>query len=110
MKKQTISAERLAQMKATLNGCPLMEDREKVSWEDLENSEITISEFFKMGNDEDHYYCIVTEEYPQNYMFSGSQLTSFIDEFGEDVKEVTLKVGGKRKTKNKRDFIPFTVV
>lgn len=104
-----ISKERLEAMKAKLNGCPLMAGRDKLSWDDLENSDITISEYYDMSNGNDHFYCVTFNEYPTNYAFTGKQLTELIDEFGDDVTLVTLTVGKKTRTKNNNTFVPFTI-
>ena len=102
-KENVISNEIFESMKAELNGCPLMENREKMSWDDIVGEDIAISEYHKM----DTYYCVVLREYPSNYLFTGQQLTNLLDKYGDDATKVVLTVGKKTRTKNGNTFIPF---
>lgn len=99
----------LSEMKAMLNGCPLMDGREKMQFDEIAGEQITIADYYKMEG-KDNYYCVVLSEYPKNYFFTGAQLTTFIDKFGDDAKKVVLEVGKKIKTKNNNTFTPFRFV
>ena len=102
-KENEMSKEIFESMKAELNGCPLMENREKMSWDDITGEDIAISAYHKM----DTYYCVVLREYPSNYLFTGQQLTNLLDKYGEDATKVVLTVGKKTRTKNGNTFTPF---
>ena len=102
-KENGISNEIFESMKAELNGCPLMENRNKMLWDDIAGEDIVISDYYKM----DSYYCVVLREYPSNYLFTGQQLTNLLDKYGEDATKVVLTVGKKTRTKNGNTFTPF---
>ena len=102
-KENGISNEIFEAMKADLNGCPLMENREKMAWDDIVGEDVVINEYHKM----DTYYCVVLREYPKNYLFTGQQLTNLLDKYGEDATKVVLTVGKKTRTKNGNTFTPF---
>lgn len=104
-----LSREQLAELKADMNGSPLMENRNKVSWKDLEGADITIEDLQQIGEGEDSYYVINCKEYPDSYMFTGSQLTKAINKYGRDIIGTKFTVGKEIRTKNGNNFIPFTV-
>lgn len=84
---------------------------EKVDWEQLEGQTITISSSVATKDaDGNELYAVITEEYPNNFMWCGSALVKFIKEYGEEFNGTRLEVGGKVKTKSGRFCREFTIV
>lgn len=109
MANKNLSAEQLEAIKkakALLNGCPLMEGREKADWDGLTGEVIHIEESFKM----DKYYCVTLKEYPENYFLTGKALTNLINEIGEFTSTLNIEVGEKVKTKNNNTYRTFKIV
>lgn len=104
-----ISKERLAEMKGRFNGCPLFEGRTKGEWDTLVNKSVKIEEYYKLTGDKGDYYAVTLEGDAEHFYLSGGAVTSLIDEFGADAKEVSFTVGAKTKTKNKNDYRPITI-
>lgn len=101
--------EMFKELSAELNGCSLMENREKMAWDDVAGSDITINDFHRMNDAKGDYFCITVDEYPTKYFFTGKQLTTVIDKYGVAVKDVIFTVGKKTRTKDGKTFTPFTV-
>lgn len=109
MANKNLSAEQLEAIKkakALLNGCPLMDNREKGDWDSLCGEVIHIEESFKMDN----YYCVTLKEYPENYFLTGKALTNLINEIGEFTSALNIEVGKKVKTKNNNTYRTFIIV
>lgn len=98
--------EAIKKAKELLNGCPLMNDREKCDWEDIEGSVISIDEYFKIKD----YYCVTLKGIEDKYFLTGQALTDLIDSVGENVTILYIKVGEKVKTKNNNTYRTFTVM
>lgn len=109
MANKNLSAEQLdaiKKAKALLNGCPLMEGKEKADWDELTGETIHIEDYFPIEN----YYCVNLKEYPKNYFLTGKALTDLIDELEEYVLILNIEVGEKVKTKNNNTYRAFKIV
>ena len=109
MEKKKLTAEQIEAIKkakALLNGCPLMDGREKADWDVLTGEVVHIEEYFQI----DDYYCITIKEYPENYFLTGKALTNLINEIGEYVLILNIEVGEKIKTKNNNTYRAFKIV
>ena len=109
MEKKKLTAEQIEAIKkakALLNGCPLMDGREKADWDVLTGEVVHIEEYFPI----DDYYCITIKEYPENYFLTGQALTNLINEIGEYAMLLNIEVGEKIKTKNNNTYRAFTIV
>ena len=109
MANKNLSAEQLEAIKkakALLNGCPLMEEREKADWDGLTGEIIHIEDYFPIEN----YYCVNLKEYPENYFLTGKALSNLINELGEFVLILNIEVGEKVKTKNNNTYRAFKIV
>lgn len=98
--------EAIKKAKVLLNGCPLMEDREKADWDGLTGETIHIEDYFPIED----YYCVNIKEYPKNYFLTGKALTNLINELGEFVFILNIEVGEKVKTKNNNTYRAFKIV
>ena len=109
MEKKKLTAEQIEAIKkakALLNGCPLMDGREKADWDVLTGEVVHIEEYFPI----DDYYCITIKEYPENYFLTGQALTNLINEIGEYAMLLNIEVGEKIKTKNNNTYRAFKIV
>ena len=109
MANKNLSSEQLEAIKkakALLNGCPLMEGREKADWDVLTGETIHIEDYFPIEN----YYCVNLKEYPENYFLTGKALSNLINEIGEYVLILNIEVGKKVKTKNNNTYRSFKIV
>lgn len=104
-----------------VNGCPLMDGRNKSNLADYEGTELVIEDAYKMTGDDGTYYCIICEDMADEYFFTSSQLTNAIAaaesaaaEDGEDltaaVAGLTFVVDGLKKTSNGRKFRPVRIL
>ena len=120
MAKKTTNKYAAAAAKA-VNGCPLMEGRNKSSLSDYEGVELTIEDAYQMTGEDGTYYCIVCEDMPEEYFFTSTSLTNAIAAAesaaaseGEDlttaVKGITFVVDGLKKTQNGRKFRPIRIL
>lgn len=98
--------EAIKKAKALLNGCPLMECREKADWDGLTGEIIHIEDYFPIEN----YYCVNLKEYPENYFLTGKALSNLINEIGDYVLILNIEVGEKVKTKNNNTYRAFKIV
>lgn len=98
--------EAIKKAKEILNGCPLMNGREKCDWTDIEGNVISIEEYFKIKD----YYCVTLKGIEDKYFLTGQALTELIDSVGEDVTILYIEVGEKVKTKNNNTYRTFTVM
>ena len=124
MKKTYNEAQERARKAAKLatSGCPLMDGRDKANAEDFVGQELTIADVYPMtGEDGGNYFCVTVEEDNDIFFLSGGGLTKALDaiysEFGNDVDDfragctgLVFKFENMRKTKNKRDFRPVTIL
>ena len=109
MANKNLSSEQLEAIKkakALLNGCPLMEGREKADWDGLTGETIHIEDYFPIEN----YYCVNLKEYPKNYFLTGKALSNLINELGEFVLILNIEVGEKVKTKTNNTYRAFKIV
>ena len=104
-----------------VNGCPLMDGRNKSNLADYEGVELTIEDAYKLTGDDGTYYCIICESMEDEYFFTSSQLTNAIAaaekaaaDDGEDltaaVAGLTFVVDGLKKTSNGRKFRPVRIL
>lgn len=99
--------EILQQMKEQFNGCPLFEDREKGSLDDIVDKELTIEDIYPLQD----YHAIVFEELPDNFYLTGGALKDLCNEYApEFVKGRVIKIKPLVKTKKRRDFRPIEVI
>lgn len=97
----------ISQMKEDYNGCPLFEDREKGSLDDIVGIELTIDDLFPLND----YHCVVFEEIPDKFFLTGGALKDLCNNYKpEFVRGRRISVGEKVKTRNKRDFRPIKVL
>lgn len=99
----------LNEMMAEFNGCPLMEDREKGSLDDLNGTQVTIDQLFKLND----YHCIVFKEHPDKFFLTGGALKDLCNKYPDDaliglVVEMLEKV--KVKSDTRKDFRPIRVI
>ena len=92
-----------------LGGCPLIEDREKLNFDNMIGEIITVENFAKVQTKKDEAYAITFVEYPTSYAWAGGCLKKFIETYGEDFKGTRLVVGEKVKTSNNNDYRTFDV-
>ena len=108
MANKNLNAEQLEAIKkakALLNGCPLMDGREKADWDELTGEVIHIEDYYPIEN----YYCVNLKEYPQNYFLTGKALSNLINELGEFVLILNIEVGEKIKTKTNNTYRTFKI-
>ena len=91
------------------DGCPLMENREKGDFDELENETVTIDEAFPL----DGYYCVTLKEDSEHFYLTSMSVTKAIDfilSAGETPEGLTFKVLEKVKTKNKNTYRPIEII
>ena len=101
--------EILKALKEMNNGCPLMENREKGDFDELENETVTIDEAFPL----DGYYCVTLKEDSEHFYLTSMSVTKTIDfilSAGETPDGLTFKVLEKVKTKNKNTYRPIEII
>lgn len=106
--------ELLKKLKERFNGSEIMSNLEKKQQEDFVGENLTIEDYDEINGTDTHFYAVVFEEHPENYVLSGSALTELIDmcESAETngAVGVRIRIGKKVKTKNKTDYTPITVL
>lgn len=117
-----IQKKALAAAKAATAGCPLMEGRDKAKVEDFVGQELTITDAYPLtGEDDNRYYCVTVKEDDTIFFLSGGGLTRALDavyecvggdleSFREGVAAIVFRFENMRKTKNKRDYRPVTIL
>ena len=101
--------EILKALKEMNNGCPLMENREKGDFDELENETVTIDEAFPL----DGYYCVTLKDDSEHFYLTSMSVTKAIDfilSAGETPEGLTFKVLEKVKTKNKNTYRPIEII
>lgn len=104
-----------------VNGCPLMDGREKADASDYEGVELTIADAYPMTGENGTFYCVICEDMPGEYFFSGGALTNALnaieakakekgDEFSDAVKGIVFEFEAMRKTSNGRKFRPVKIL
>ena len=104
-----------------VNGCPLMEGRNKADAGDYEGTELTIEDAYAMTGENGTFYCVICEDMPDEYFFSGGALTSALDaiaseaakdgiELSEAVKGIMFEFEPMKKTSNGRRFRPINIL
>lgn len=97
----------IKQMKEEFNGCPLFEDREKGSLDELTDLEITIDDLFPLND----YHCVVFSEIPDKFFLTGGALKDLCNNYPpEFVKGRVVKLLPMVKTKRKKEFRPIKVI
>lgn len=95
------------EMQDEFNGCPLFEDREKGSLDELTGMEVTIEDIFPLND----YHCVVFSEIPEKFFLTGGALKDLCNNYEPQfVIGRTIIVQEMVKTKNKKDFRPIKVV
>lgn len=98
-----------AQKDGVLGGCPLIEDREKLDFDDMIGEIITVQDYALVKTKKDEAYALTFEEYPKNYAWAGGCLKKFIETYGADFIGTKIVVGEKVKTSNNNDYRVFDV-
>lgn len=97
----------IEQMKADYNGCPLFEDREKGSLDELTGMELTIEDLFPLNE----YHCIVFTEVPDKFYLTGGALKDLCNNYPpEFVRGRVVILQEMVKTRRKKDFRPIKVI
>lgn len=107
--KNKAREEILKALKEMNNGCPLMENREKGDFDELENETVTIDEAFPL----DGYYCVTLKDDKEHFYLTSMSVTKAIDfilSAGETPEGLTFKVLEKVKTKNKNTYRPIEII
>ena len=99
-----------AKMKEDFNGCPLFIDREKGDLDNLVDQEVQIESYYELTGENGTYYAVAFKGDEENFYLSGGALTTFIEKYGDAVKEVKIIILEKVKTKARRDFRPIRIV
>ena len=97
----------LQEMQKDFNGCPLFDEREKGSLNDLEGRELHIADLYPL----DDYHCIIFEEIPDYYFLTGGALKDLCNKY--DPKFVIgrcIRIEPMIKTKSRRAFRPIKVL
>lgn len=98
-----------AQKDGVMGGCPLIDEREKIDFDDIIGEHITVKEFARVQTKTDIAYAITFEEYPKMYAWCGGCLKKLIETYGEDFKGTVLIVGEKVKTSNNNTYRVFEI-
>lgn len=107
MKFQQELQNAIEQMKNDYNGCPLFEDREKGSLDELTGMEITIEDLFPLND----YHCVVFEEVPDKFYLTGGALKDLCNNYPpEFVRGRVIVLQEMVKTKRKKEFRPIKVI
>ena len=107
--KNKAREEILKALKEMNNGCPLMDNREKGDFDELENETVTIDEVFPL----DGYYCVTLKDDKEHFYLTSMSVTKAIDfilSAGETPEGLTFKVLEKVKTKNKNTYRPIEII
>lgn len=97
----------IAEMQDEFNGCPLFEDREKGSLDELTGLEVTIEDLFPLND----YHCVVFAEAPDKFFLTGGALKDLCNNYQpEFVRGRTIVIQPMVKTRNKKDFRPIKVI
>lgn len=97
----------IEQMKEDYNGCPLFEEREKGSLDELTGLELTIEDLFPLND----YHCVVFFEVPDKFFLTGGALKDLCNNYPPNfVKGRTIILQEKVKTRSKKDFRPIKVI
>lgn len=99
----------LAKMQEDFNGCPLFIDREKGDLDNLVGQKVRIESYYELTGENGKYYAIAFVGHDDEFYLSGGALTTLIEKYGDDAKEVDILIQEKVKTKNRRDFRPIKV-
>lgn len=81
-------------------------DGEKVQVADLIGQELTIGKYVKVQG----YYAVYPKEYDGKYFFTGSALTELINEFGDNVNGLRIKMKDPVRTNSGRTYTPVEVL
>lgn len=104
-----------------VNGCPLMDGREKADAGDYEGVELTIEDAYPMTGENGTFYCVTCEGMKSEYFFSGGALTNALSaieaeakadgvDLSEAVKGIVFEFQPMKKTSNGRKFRPVTIL
>lgn len=97
----------IAQMKSDYNGCPLFEDREKGSLDDLTGKEMTIKDLFPLND----YHCVVFEEDDAHFYLTGGALKDLCNNYPPKfVIGRVIELQPMVKTRRKKEFRPLKVI
>lgn len=93
-----------------IGGSKLIGEKEKLDFDSIVGTVITVSDFEAVKTKDGEAYAITFEEYPEFYAWAGGFIQKCITQYGEEFKGTRLKVGEKVKTNNKRDFRTFEIL
>lgn len=93
-----------------IGGSKLIGDKEKLDFDSIVGTEITVENFEAVKTKDGEAYAITFVEYPEFYAWAGGFIQKCINQYGDEFKGTKLKVGAKVKTNNKRDFRTFDIV
>lgn len=104
-----------------VNGCPLMDGREKADAGDYEGVELTIEDAYPMTGENGTFYCVTCAGMKSEYFFSGGALTNALSaieaeakddgvDLSEAVKGIVFEFQPMKKTSNGRKFRPVTIL
>lgn len=103
--KQLQSA--IAQMQDEFNGCPLFNNREKGSLDELEGNQLHIEDLYPIQD----YHCVVFEEIKDKFYLTGGALKDLCNNYApEFVVGRLIEIQPMVKTKSRRDFRPIKVL
>lgn len=93
-------------------GAPELRDKNQIAWDDLAVGDtITVKEVVETTNaDGELLLAIITEEYPENFLWAGSVIRKWYDKYGLDFVGTVIKIGDKVKTKQGRTCRAFDIV
>lgn len=100
MRTEEEKRELLKKMRAAVGQAELLENREKGNLDSIANTDVTISDYIRINEGDDkHYYFFIIAEDGTHYYSGGSQITSLIDQFGDDIKGTVISIGLAEPTK-----------
>ena len=90
-------------------GCPLIDGREKIDFDDIIGDVLTVEAFAKTKTKTDEAYAITFEEYANGYAWAGGWLKKMIEHYAEEFIGTKIVVGEKVKTNSNNDFRTFEI-
>lgn len=92
-------------------GCPELKGKEKLDWDMLEDSNITIASVVNTTNaDGEKLTAITVEEYPDRFLWAGTVISKWAENYGDEFIGTVISVGKMTKTKQGRQCRAFDIV